>query len=74
MNNLNYNLLEFSEEITNLYIIIEKWSLENLNLKYYKNEDNKLLSNSVECNNKMAGNILSFLLSDNCTSNRGTKK
>ena len=74
MKNLNYNLLEFSEEIIRLYTLVDKLSAENDELRYYKDEYRKLLSSSIEHNNTMAGNMLSFLLSENCTLNTGTKE
>lgn len=74
MKNLNYNLLDFSEEISRLYTLVDTLSAENDELRYYKNEYNKLLSSSIEHNNTMVGNMLSFLLSENCTLNTGTKK
>lgn len=74
MKNLNYNLLDFSEEIIRLYTLVDKLSAENDELRYYKDEYRKLLSSSIEHNNTMAGNMLSFLLSENYTLNTGTKK
>jgi len=74
MKNLNYNLLEFSEEIIRLYTLVDKLSAENDELRYYTDEYKKLLSSSIEHNNTMAGNMLSFLLSENCTLNTGTKE
>ena len=74
MKNLNYNLLDFSEEIIILYTLVNKLSAENDELRYYKDEYQKLLSSFIEHNNTMTGNILSFLLSENFTLNTGTKK
>ena len=74
MKNLNYNLLEFSEEIIRLYTLVDKLSAENDELRYYTDEYKKLLSSSIEHNNTMAGNMLSFLLSENCTLNTGIKE
>ena len=35
MKNLNYNLLDFSEEISRLYTLVDTLSAENDELRYY---------------------------------------
>ena len=64
---LNYDLFEISKEIINLYALVEELTLENMELKEYKIKYYELLTSSIEHNNKLSGNMLNLLLSNNCT-------